>query len=72
MKNHLIEKKDIYNIVSYSQQEINVEKLFDQLYGMITYMLISPCMKLAFYCTLSYVQSNFRQTVYLPNACISL
>ncbi len=48
MKNHLIEKKDIYNIVYYSQQEINVEKLFDQLYGMITYMLISPCMKLAF------------------------
>lgn len=49
MKNHLIEKKDIYNIVYYSQQEINVEKLFDQLYGMITYMLISPCMKLAFF-----------------------
>lgn len=48
MKNHLIEKKDIYNIVYYSQQEINVEKLFDRLYGMITYMLISPCMKLAF------------------------
>lgn len=48
MKNHLIEKKDIYNIVYYSQQEINVEKLFDQLYGMITYRLISPGMKLAF------------------------
>ncbi|MDW8563610.1 hypothetical protein [Staphylococcus shinii] len=35
MKNYLIESKDIYNNVYFSQQEINVEKLYDQLYGMI-------------------------------------
>ncbi|MGW7926431.1 hypothetical protein [Staphylococcus xylosus] len=35
MKNYLIESKDIYNTVYFSQQEINVEKLYDQLYGMI-------------------------------------
>lgn len=35
MKHYLIESKDIYNNVYFSQQEINVEKLYDQLYGMI-------------------------------------
>ncbi|PUZ33164.1 hypothetical protein BUY27_10425, partial [Staphylococcus cohnii] len=35
MKNHLIKRKDIYNNVYYSQQEINIEKLYDHLYGMI-------------------------------------
>lgn len=35
MKNYLIESKDIYNNVYFSQQEIHVEKLYDQLYGMI-------------------------------------
>lgn len=35
MKNYLIESKDIYNNVYFSQQEINIEKLYDQLYGMI-------------------------------------
>lgn len=35
MKNYLIESKDIYNNIYFSQQEINIEKLYDQLYGMI-------------------------------------
>lgn len=35
MKNHLIKREDIYNNVYYSQQEINIETLYDHLYGMI-------------------------------------
>ncbi|WP_436855421.1 hypothetical protein [Staphylococcus caeli] len=34
MKNQLIKNKDIYNNVYYSLRKIDVEKLFDQLYGM--------------------------------------
>lgn len=35
MKNKIVEFKDIYDTAYYSQQEIDIEKIFTQLYGML-------------------------------------